>query len=402
MVSETPPLASQSVTAGETFSLTLDTPPSGLANGMGVIWNDPAQHGGGALNGPSSNLTINNNVVDNAINYGGPSIGPIVTAASIHTVAENADSDQVATSPHTNITVSGNRVTNSNRSAIRFENVNGGNISNNIIQGSGLNPSLNLYTIPGCCETQAQYLADFSMPVLATNSQAITASNNAITANLSNLISISSTASGSPKVAQGSIVAAYGSNLGSTSSVTVTDSRGNTQSTVIDVVTPNQVNFYIPGNAAPGIATVTIGQQSGGVLIDTVAPGLYSADSTGTGVAAAGAAIYSADGSITPQNVSTCSSSGCAPVPLELGGPSDQLVVTLYGTGLRGFSNPANVSVTIGTAIAQLLYIGPQGQYAGLDQINVAVPPSLAGAGLVPIILRVEGQTANVVTISVQ
>lgn len=451
VVSETPPLASQTVTAGETFSIALDTPPTGLANGMGVIWNDPGQHGGGsvmqynlvqqgvfsrgiwlsgvtnvsvhdnfiqqtsktgifvqqlngggALNGPSSNLTIDNNLVDNAINYGGPSIGPIVTAASIHTVAENADSDQVTASPHTNITVTGNRVTNSNRSAIRFENVSGGNISGNIVQGSGLNPSLNLYTLPGCCETQAQYLADFSMPVLATDSQAITNANNAITANLSNLISISSTASGSPKVAQGSIVAAYGANLGSTSSVMVTDSQGNTQSAMIDVVTPNQVNFYIPGNAAPGIATVTIGQQSGGVLIDTVAPGLYSADSTGTGVAAAGAAIYSANGTVTPQNVATCASSGCAPVPLELGGPTDQLIVTLYGTGLRGLGSPANVSATIGTAMAQVLYIGPQNQFAGLDQVNLVVPSSLAGAGVVPIVLRVDGQTANVVTISVK
>ncbi len=451
VVSETPALASQSVSAGETFSLTLDTPPSGLANGMGVIGNDPTQHGGGsvmsynliqqgvfsrgiwlsgvtnvsvhdnfvqqtsktgifvqelngggALNGPSSNIAINNNVVDNAINYGGPSIGPIVTAASIHTVAENTDSDQVATSPHTNISVTGNRVTNSNRSAIRLENVNGGSISNNIIQGSGLNPSLNLYALPGCCETQAQYLADFGVPVLTTNTQAVTNASNAITANLSNLIGVSSTASGSPKVAQGSIVAAYGSNLGSTPSVMVTDAKGNTQSATIYAVTPSQVNFYIPNNAAPGIATVTIGEQSGGVLIDTVAPGLYSADSTGTGVAAAGAAIYSASGTVTPENLLTCSSSGCSPVPLEFGGPEDLLIVTLYGTGLRGFTSPANVSATIGTAMAQVLYIGPQGQYAGLDQVNVVVPPSLAGAGVVPIILRVDGQTANVVTISVK
>jgi len=451
VVSETPALASQTLAAGETFSLTLDTPPNGLANGMGVVANDPTQHGsgsvmqynlvqqgvfsrgiwlsgvtniavhdnfvqqtsktgifvqqlngGGAQNGPSSKLTINNNVVDNAINYGGPSIGPIVTAASIHTIAENTAADQVTASPHAGITVTGNRVTNSNRSAIRLENVNGGSISNNVIQGSGLNPSLNLYTLPGCCETQAQYLADFGMPVLTTNTQAVTNSGNSITGNLSNLISIASTASGSPKVAQGSIVAAYGANLELTSSVMVTDSQGNTQSATINVVTPNQVNFYIPNNAAPGIATVTIGQQSGGVLIDRVAPGLYSADSTGTGVAAAGAAIYSANGTITPQNVATCNSSGCAPVPLALGGPSDELIVTLYGTGLRGFSGLANVSAAIGTARAQVLYLGPQGQYAGLDQVNVVVPASLAGSGVVPIILRVDGQTANVVTISVK
>ena len=447
VVSESPSLANQTLAAGETISLTLDSPPPGMAKGMGVVTNDLTQHGTGSVMqynlvqqgvfsrgiwlagvngisvhdnfiqqtsktgifvqqqidyGPSSNLTITNNVVDNAINYGGPSIGPIVTAASIHTVAEDTNADQVSTSPHSNITVTGNRVTNSPRSAIRFENVNGGSISNNIIQGSGLDPSLNLYTIPGCCETSAQYLADFSMPVLTTSSEAISTIGNAIAANTSNLIAISSTASGSPKVAQGSIVAAYGSNLGSTSTVTVTDSQGNTQSATISVVTANQVNFYIPANAAPGIATVTIGQQSGGVLIDTVAPGLYSADSTGSGVAAAGAATYSANGTITPENVATCSSSGCVAVPLNLGTATDQLIVTLYGTGLRGLSSLSNVSASIGTAMAQVLYVGPQGQYAGLDQVNLAVPPSLAGAGEVPIVLRIDGQTANVVTISVK
>ncbi len=451
VVSETPAVANQTLAVGETISLTLDNPPSGLANGMGVVANDPTQHGngsvmqynlvqqgvfsrgiwlsgvtnisvhdnlvqqtsktgifvqqlngGGSENGPSSNLTIANNLVDNAINYGGPSIGPIVTAASIHVVSENVNANQVTTNPNSNIVVTGNRVTNSTRSAIRLENVDGGNIGNNIIQGSGLNPSRNLYIIPGCCETQAQYLADFSMPILTTNTLAVANSSNSVTADLSNLISISSTASGSPKVAPGSIVAAYGTNLGTTSSVTVTDSQGTTQPAMISVVTPGQVNFYIPASVAPGIATVTIGQQSGGVLIDTVAPGLYSADSTGSGVAAAGAATYSASGTFTPQNVATCSTSGCTAVPLDLGGPTDRLIVSLYGTGLRGYTGLANVSATIGTAMAQVLSVGAQGQYAGLDQVNVVVPPSLAGAGEVPIILRIDGQTANVVAISVK
>ncbi|HEY3836664.1 MAG TPA: hypothetical protein VGL72_08830 [Bryobacteraceae bacterium] len=451
VVSESPALANQTLAAGETFTITLDKAPNGIANGMGVIANDPTQHGagsvmqynlvqqgvfsrgiwlsgvtnvsvhdnfvqqtsktgifvqqlngGGALNGPSSNITIINNLVDNAINYGGPSIGPIVTAASIHTVSEDSNAEQVNSTPHSNITITGNRITNSPRTAIRLENVNGGSISNNIIQGYGLNPSLNLYLIPGCCETQAQYLADFSMPLLITNTMGLANSGNAITVNLSNLISISSTASGVPKVAPGSIVAAYGSNLGSTTAINVTDSQGTTQPATVNVATPNQVNFYIPDTAAPGIATVTIGQQSGGVLIDKVAPGLYSADSTGSGVAAAGAAIYSTSGNITPQNVATCSASGCVAVPLDFGGPGDQLIITLYGTGLRGFSTMAHVSASVGGAMAQVLYTGPQGQFAGLDQVNVVVPASLAGVGEVPVILRVDGQTANVVTINLK
>jgi uncharacterized protein (TIGR03437 family) len=454
VVSESPAFNKQTFTINETFSITLDQPPAGLALGVGVVNNDPMQHGngstmqnnlvqegvfsrgiwlsgvsninvhdnfvqrtsktgifvqqlngGGALNGPSSNITINNNVVDNAINYGGPSIGPIVTAASIHTVAEDTNADQVTTTPHTGVVVTGNRVTNSPRTAIRLENVAGGDISNNIIQGYGLNTAMNLYLIPGCCETMAQYLADFTMPLLMTNTKSITQSGNAITADLSNLISISSTASGSPKVAPGSIVAAYGAQLDSTTAVAVTDSLGMTRPATINVVTPNQVNFFIPDNTAPGIATVSIGQKSGGVLIDTTASGLYSANSTGSGVAAAGAATYSADGqTVTPQNVASCPNGGasCVPSPLDLGNPTDRLIVTLYGTGFRGFSGLENVSASIGGVMAPILYVGAQRQFAGLDQVNLVVPRSLAGAGEVPVILTIDGQTANVVTISVK
>jgi uncharacterized protein (TIGR03437 family) len=41
-------------------------------------------------------------------------------------------------------------------------------------------------------------------------------------------------------------------------------------------------------------------------------------------------------------------------------------------------------------------------QFDGLDQVNVYVPRSLAGAGEVPVILTVDGITANVVTINIK
>jgi uncharacterized protein (TIGR03437 family) len=58
--------------------------------------------------------------------------------------------------------------------------------------------------------------------------------------------------------------------------------------------------------------------------------------------------------------------------------------------------------VSIGGTAAQILYIGAQPQYPGLDQLNVVVPASLAGAGEVPVILTAGGQTANSVTINIQ
>ena len=53
------------------------------------------------------------------------------------------------------------------------------------------------------------------------------------------------------------------------------------------------------------------------------------------------------------------------------------------------------VQVTIGGADAPVLYAGPQGAFPGLDQINVQIPPMLAGEGLVLIQVTANGITAN-------
>ena len=87
---------------------------------------------------------------------------------------------------------------------------------------------------------------------------------------------------------------------------------------------------------------------------------------------------------------------------MSLGGATDILVVELYGTGIAGRSSLSNVTVQIGGVDATVAYAGAQTQYPGLDQVNVYVPKALAGAGEVPVVLTVDGVTANVVTISVQ
>ena len=43
---------------------------------------------------------------------------------------------------------------------------------------------------------------------------------------------------------------------------------------------------------------------------------------------------------------------------MNLGNPTDQLVVTLYGTGLRYVSSLQNCFATVGGARATLLYVG--------------------------------------------
>jgi hypothetical protein len=109
----------------------------------------------------------------------------------------------------------------------------------------------------------------------------------------------------------------------------------------------------------------------------------------------------SPDGTQTQLPVYQCGAAAgsCAPVPIELGSDTDQAILVLFGTGIRG---GANVTARIGGLEAPVLYAGPQGQYAGLDQVNVRVPRSVAGTGKAPILLTVEGKRANIVTVNFQ
>ncbi len=465
IVSESPSFDQQHFTDGETVTLTLDRPISGLAANFGMTDSDPSKLGSGSViayntvqdgvfargvwlagvqsvsvhdnyiqrsssngifiqqlsanntdAGPSSGIAIRNNLVDNAIHYANVSHGVTFAAASIYSVSQNSSNAQVATSPHTNITVTGNRITNSARSAIRLENVNVGQVTDNIVQGFGQSPTTNVFNAPSCCETLQQYQADFAQAVLTPSSAGVSVSGNA-TNDTRGLVINASTANGYPRLGVGSFAAAYGSGLASTTAiasppfqstlagvtVTVQDSAGITRSAPIQSVTGNQVNYLVPDGTAPGIATVTIGASSGSAQIDAVGPGLYSMSGDGNGVAAATAALYRPDGSVVPQSVFNCNSGGsCVSAPMDLGQAGDQLVVTLYGTGLRNNTGLQNASAHIGGVRANLLYAGPQPQYPGLDQVNLVIPSSFAGSGEVPVILTVDGQTANAVTVNLK
>jgi uncharacterized protein (TIGR03437 family) len=304
---------------------------------------------------------------------------------------------------------------------VRVENVTRGSITGNTIAGHSLAPADFVYNLPSCCETAAQYIADFRQPILVTNSLLVSSSSNTVSAGTASVIANGSSASYSPKVAAGSLVIAVAPNLITTTpivlyaplpfqdtffgvTVNVMDSAGITRKALIHAVSPSLVSYLVPVGTAPGVATITIGSFSGALLVDNVAPALYSINSSGQGPAAANALLFSAAGAVTIEPVfsPTCVAGSCTALPLDLGGSTDSLYVVLYGTGIRNFSSTQNVKATIGGARAQIAFIGAQETYPGLDQVNLLVPRSLAGAGEVPIVLTVDGQTANVVTINVK
>ena len=179
-------------------------------------------------------------------------------------------------------------------------------------------------------------------------------------------------------------------------SVTVKDSAAMARPAEITSVSSGQVNFVVPGETAPGTASLTIRSPGAADVvlsaeIRTIAPGLYSADGSGQGAASAianSAVIFS------------CSATGCATAPIEV--KSGGTVLWLYGTGIRHGSSAENVTCTIGGVSVPVMYAGAQGTYPGLDQINVQLPGSLRGLGEADVTLVVDGQASNTVRISVR
>jgi uncharacterized protein (TIGR03437 family) len=87
------------------------------------------------------------------------------------------------------------------------------------------------------------------------------------------------------------------------------------------------------------------------------------------------------------------------PTPISFANPTDQIFLQLYGTGLR---HTSAIFATIGGNSVAIEYAGEQGTYPGLDQVNLQVPSSLAGAGTVNIEITANGQAANPVTTLIQ
>ena len=94
-------------------------------------------------------------------------------------------------------------------------------------------------------------------------------------------------------------------------------------------------------------------------------------------------------------------SASCVATPFDLGPESEQVILLLFGTGIRRYTDLSAVSVTIGGTDADLLGAAAQGQHSGLDQVNVRVPRELIGRGEVDIELVVDGKRANVVTVRI-
>jgi uncharacterized protein (TIGR03437 family) len=226
-------------------------------------------------------------------------------------------------------------------------------------------------------------------------------------------------------VAPASIASAFGQSLTSVTavagttplptslggiSITVTDSANITRTASLFFVSPTQINFQVPPETATGRVKVTIQRQfgtpiMGDLLVDSIVPGLFAANSDGRGVGAIGALRVNASGVQTelPTYSYDATQQRFVAVPVSLGAETDKLYLVLYGVGIRGVQNLSDVSIQIGGIPVPVTYAGAQGGFIGLDQINIGpVPRSLLGRGEIAVTLVVAGRRTNSVMVNIQ
>jgi uncharacterized protein (TIGR03437 family) len=148
-------------------------------------------------------------------------------------------------------------------------------------------------------------------------------------------------------------------------------------------VSPTQINAVVDPKTATGSETLTVvsaaGTQTGTVTVSSTAPpGLFSLFGTGT---RDGAIVNAFLGNLL--NFSTQTS-------------NQQTYLELFATGMNTSTTP---TVTIGGVPVQVTFAGASPCCDGLQQINVVVPDSVAGAGRVPVVVTAGGQTSNTVQI---
>lgn len=188
-------------------------------------------------------------------------------------------------------------------------------------------------------------------------------------------------------------------------SVEVKDNAGATHLAGLYYASGRQINLVVPDSCARGAATLTVRRAAGSttdgtLTIDAVAPGLFTLGSSGIG-AITGLRV-GAGGQRTDVAIFRYDSAKAQflTAPIDLGAASDQIYLSLYGTGIRG---AGSVSATIGGVAVPVLGAAALSQFPGMDQVNIGpLPRTLAGKGDTSLVLKADQKTTNPVTVSVK
>jgi uncharacterized protein (TIGR03437 family) len=196
-------------------------------------------------------------------------------------------------------------------------------------------------------------------------------------------------------------------------SVTIRDSSGAERPVRLFFISPGQINVHIPPGLALGQATMTVTQTvpSGSprvttapLKIENVAPGLFSMDASGRGLAAAVVLRVKADGtrSFEPVAQYDAMQQRFVAVPIDLGSPQDRVFLIPFGTGIRFRSALSAVTAKIGGLDSEVSFAGAVAELFGVDQVNLLMSRALAGRGEVDVVITADGKMTNAVRVSVK
>src|SRR5215813_3715120 len=233
-------------------------------------------------------------------------------------------------------------------------------------------------------------------------------------------VAIVSAASFNPlNIAPGSMVAAFGQKLATTTATAVDadpESPGVQLPTVLGgarvkvqgrnagliFVSPFQINFVVPEDldlsdeydTKPPTVSVEVITSDGPILtaeivVFPVSPAIFTADSSGGGLPAATVLRVKADGTQVNESLYQRDASGAIiPKPIDLGPEGEKVFLILFLTGIGHATSPrppfevrenVNVRVIANGYSLKPAYAGPQGDFAALDQINVELPRGFLG-----------------------
>ena len=195
-------------------------------------------------------------------------------------------------------------------------------------------------------------------------------------------------------------------------SISITDSQSVQRPAKLQFVHPGQINFLLPAGLALGPAVVEVTNSHGEtasatIQIEAVAPGLFSADASGRGPAAATYLRVGRDGTRTEGSTFDVTAPGDRSIAMLDRGLDDEVYLSFFGTGFR---NHSSVSARLrneegyevaGTRGMEVLAAVPQGQFEGLDQAVIG-PLNwffTANSKEIDIVFTFDGVESNTVTI---
>jgi uncharacterized protein (TIGR03437 family) len=233
-------------------------------------------------------------------------------------------------------------------------------------------------------------------------------------------------------VAPGSLATVFGSAL-TTDSATISASTWplsvvNRQVVINDSLPapiyymgPGQANFQVPSNAPLGtdriaVRTADTGEPvaGGSVVVASAAPGIFTANQSGTGQAAVLNQDNTVNSSSNPAAVGSTIviygtgqgqvSPSVADGTAAPGAPGlAQTVAVPTSSASTCLNNQPSMCVAIGSsAFGNVIYSGLAPGYIGLWQINVTIPQGTPSGSSVPVRVLINGTPSNLVSIAVR